>query len=61
MLFNPGERLSREFYTRDVLEVAPELIGKNLVLRKDESVGRYAITETEAYRGEEDRACHASR
>ena len=29
----PGERLTREFYIRDVLEVAPELIGKNMVVR----------------------------
>ena len=57
-----AERLSRQFFTRDVLTVAPELLGKNLVIRFiDGSPGRYAITETEAYRGEEDRACHAFR
>jgi DNA-3-methyladenine glycosylase len=57
-----GPRLQREFYTRDVLEVAPELLGKYLVFRSpDNSVRRYCITEVEAYRGEEDRACHAWR
>ena len=57
-----GLRLSREFYIRDVLEVAPELIGKNLVIRagRNEFV-RYQVTEVEAYRGPEDRACHASK
>jgi DNA-3-methyladenine glycosylase len=57
-----GERLSREFYIRDVLEVAPELIGKNMVVRSKEGIyGRYQVTEVEAYRGIEDKACHASR
>lgn len=57
-----GNRLTREFYIRDVLEVAPELIGKSLCFRAPgDSVSRYAITEVEAYRGEEDRACHAWR
>jgi DNA-3-methyladenine glycosylase len=55
-------RLDETFFCRDVLEVAPGLIGKTLVRKS--SVGdfqRYKITETEAYRGEEDLACHASR
>ena len=57
-----GLRLSREFFIRDVLDVAPELIGKNLVVRLgDVMYGRYQVTEVEAYRGSEDRACHASK
>ncbi len=56
------EKLSKEFFLRDVLEVAPELLGKYLV-RNYETSGtvRYLITEVEAYRGEEDKACHASK
>jgi DNA-3-methyladenine glycosylase len=55
-------RLSRDFYTRDVLEVAPELIGKYLVVRSGSNPPeRFLITEAEAYRGEEDKACHASK
>jgi DNA-3-methyladenine glycosylase len=55
-------RLSRNFFKRDVLFVAPELLGKTLVLIKnDGSAARYVITETEAYRGPEDKACHASK
>jgi DNA-3-methyladenine glycosylase len=59
---SPGSRLSKEFYTRDVLEVSPDLIGKVLVV-SEAGFGekRYMITEVEAYRGEEDKACHASK
>jgi DNA-3-methyladenine glycosylase len=54
------ERLSREFYVRDVLDVAPELIGKDLVIRsQDGTYRRFRVTDVEAYRGIEDKACHA--
>jgi DNA-3-methyladenine glycosylase len=57
-----GRKLSREFFIRDVLDVAPELPGKNLVVRmRDGIYGRFPITEVEAYRGSEDKACHACR
>jgi DNA-3-methyladenine glycosylase len=53
-------RLENCFFDRDVLVVAPELIGKLIVRRFNSGeVKRYRITETEAYRGEEDLACHA--
>ncbi len=55
-------RLHTEFFLRDVLEVAPELLGKMLVRQFDNGrIERYRITETEAYRGVEDLACHASK
>jgi len=55
-----GIRLPKDFYIRDVLEVAPELPGKNMVIKlHDGCLGRFKITEVEAYRGSEDRACHA--
>ena len=55
-------RLGAEFFDRDCLEVAPELLGKLIVHRSaDGSEVRLRITETEAYRGEEDTACHAHR
>jgi DNA-3-methyladenine glycosylase len=55
-----GKRLSREFFVRDVLDVAPDLLGKNMVVKSGDGVyGRYLVTEVEAYRGAEDRACHA--
>jgi len=57
---NFGEKLLRTFYTRDVLCVAPELIGKTVVVKgSSPELYRFRISEVEAYRGEEDRACHA--
>jgi DNA-3-methyladenine glycosylase len=57
-----GNRLPRSFYSRDVLDIAPEMPGKNLVIRLDNgSLERFRVTEVEAYRGTEDRACHAFR
>ncbi len=60
----PGshDRLSREFYTRDVLDVAPDMLGKILTVKlNDDTIIRSAITEVEAYRGDGDLACHASK
>ena len=54
-------RLSRDFYLRDVLEVAPGLLGKNLVMSNQGKSHTFMITEVEAYRGTEDLACHASK
>jgi DNA-3-methyladenine glycosylase len=54
--------LGREFFTRDVLKVAPDLIGKILIISPEGSPERrFMITEVEAYRGSSDRACHASK
>ncbi len=55
-------RLSAAFFQRDVLDVAPELLGKILVRKFDDGKEqRFKITEVEAYRGSEDLACHASK
>lgn len=57
-----SKRLDRDFYSRDVLEVAPQLLGQHLVkVGADGSLSSYVISETEAYRGAEDMACHASK
>jgi DNA-3-methyladenine glycosylase len=57
-----NQRILRDFFLRDVLEVAPALLGKKIVRRfPDGTIKKYQITETEAYRGIEDRACHASK
>ena len=56
------DRLNYDFYKQDALTVAQRLLGKILVRRwEDGSKTRYVITETEAYLGEEDLACHASK
>jgi DNA-3-methyladenine glycosylase len=57
-------RLKSSFFARDVLEVAPELLGKVMVSQRQLDDGRVEkfrgiICEVEAYRGEEDLACHA--
>ena len=55
------ERLTREFYQQDPLTAARMLVGKILVHRTAEGEKRLRITETEAYWGEADTACHAHR
>ena len=46
-----GKRLQRPYYMRDVLEVAPQLLGHHLVrMAPDGTRSMYVITETEAYR-----------
>lgn len=54
-------RLSREFYNRDTVEVARTLLGKYLVRRWQDELLVGRITETEAYIGRCDKACHAYR
>ena len=49
------------FFRRDVLKVAPELLGKFLVRRIGRKETALMITDVEAYLGLEDRASHASR
>ncbi|MCL5093799.1 MAG: DNA-3-methyladenine glycosylase [Patescibacteria group bacterium] len=51
-------KLKRDFYARDTLTVAKELLGKFLIhdYRGKKYIGK--IVETEAYIGEEDKACH---
>lgn len=51
------ERLPYEFYHRPGLEVARDLVGKVIVCNGL----RLRISETEAYLGETDTACHASK
>ena len=55
-------RLGRDFFACDALEVAPALVGKTLVRAlPDGGQRRLVISETEAYCGEVDTACHAHR
>lgn len=53
------KKLPRSFYNRDTLIVARELIGKHLVHRVDGQELIVMITEVEAYKGLEDKACHS--
>lgn len=52
--------ITKDFYHRDdVVQVAKDLLGMYVISQFDghRTIGR--ITETEAYRGPEDKACHA--
>lgn len=52
----------REFFTRDCLTVAQDLVGKLITCKKSDGTAvTLRISETEAYCGEDDTACHASR
>jgi DNA-3-methyladenine glycosylase len=53
-------RLEREFYARDTLTVARELLGQRLVRRWNGRTLAGRIVEVEAY-VQDDEACHASR
>jgi DNA-3-methyladenine glycosylase len=53
--------LSPDFFKSDALELAPKLIGKYLVREYEGNIFRSIINEVEAYLGEEDLACHASK
>lgn len=55
-------RLSADFFKRDAVTIARELLGRTIVRRFDDGkIERFVITETEAYLGEDDLACHASK
>ena len=58
----PSSRnVTRDFYARDTLTVARELIGMHLVHAQGGRLRVGRIVETEAYRGPEDLAAHSSR
>jgi DNA-3-methyladenine glycosylase len=55
-------RLKQDFFQQDAVTLAQKLLGKILVRAwPDETCSRFIITETEAYVGEDDLACHASK
>ena len=55
-------RLTSDFYRQDAITVAQKLLGKTLVrCLENGTESRYCISETEAYLGEDDLACHASK
>lgn len=55
------KRLNEKFYSMSALDVAPLLLGKLLCRKTDDKIIKSKIIETEAYFGETDTACHASK
>lgn len=55
----PG--VDRSFFLSDAVTVAQLLPGMNIVVASGDRTARFMITETEAYLGDGDKACHASR
>ena len=53
--------LPRKFYSRDTVQVAKELLGKTLVRKIGKQKLTGIIIETEAYKGKNDPASHASK
>jgi DNA-3-methyladenine glycosylase len=53
--------INKEFYERNTLKVAKDLLGCFLIREHCGKIIRAMIVETEAYHGEDDLACHASR
>ncbi|MEX0649724.1 MAG: DNA-3-methyladenine glycosylase [Candidatus Andersenbacteria bacterium] len=53
--------LQRSFYDRDTHDAAKNLLGKVLVRRYGKQLVSGRISEVEAYVGEDDLACHASK
>jgi DNA-3-methyladenine glycosylase len=53
-------RLSQEFFNRNTIQVAQDLLGKFLVRKIGRKTTAVMITETEAYHGPNDLASHAS-
>lgn len=53
--------LSCDFFNRNTLNVARELLGKLLIRELDGNILSGMIIETEAYIGTDDTACHASK
>ena len=54
-------RFPREFFARDTLAIARDLLGARLVRSLDGQRLSGLIVEVEAYIGQDDTACHASR
>ncbi len=55
------KRLTQQFFTRPTCTVAQEMLGKILVFNSHDSTHYGIITETEAYVGQDDPACHAAK
>lgn len=53
------KQIEKDFYINSSIELAPKLLGKFLCRKVENQIIKLRITETEAYYGENDTACHA--
>ena len=53
------QKLPQAFYLRDTLTVARDLIGRDIIRVTPQGITSCRITETEAYLGKIDKACHS--
>jgi len=53
------ERINRDFFMTDVVDLAQNLLGKKIVRKVEDKYVVCRIVETEAYKAPEDKACHA--
>lgn len=58
---NNPKKIKAENFNQNTLKVAKYLLGKVLCVKNSRKTIRGIITETEAYCGEDDLACHASK
>ena len=58
-MYTLGKKLNRDFFLRDAVTVARELLGMHIVHETDGTLLVGEITETEAYNGLNDKACHS--
>lgn len=54
-------RLPSEFFTQPTLDLSRSLLGKAMVVNRDKTLKIGIISETEAYLGQNDLACHAAK
>ncbi|MFC2102820.1 DNA-3-methyladenine glycosylase [Bacteroidota bacterium] len=54
-----GSKLGKSFYTKDLLVVAKELLGKVIIKENDKEMLSGRIVEVEAYDGNTDKAAHS--
>ena len=52
-------RINSNLYKLNAVELAPRLLGMKLCRKVGDNIFKLRITETEAYFGEDDTACHA--